>query len=370
MQISLLSRFQGTLVGAAVGDILGAYRQQEGGKQHTLSWLDSHHWQLGPLSPSSSPAWGSQWVDSLNDWIGTDGRNWSHLGQSCREIKLRNPAASAIALLPLIVISHDHPTRQRQALASTINQAGWDSAALVAALIVAAVINLALQNRLAPARVISHLSSQIKELGHPANNQQLKNNPLSDPEVLSDALTLLQVIQTLVRQPAELAATAELLQEISTPFRALGLALYCFLSTPEEYGLTVIRALRWGDQPQLAATLAGILAGVYNGLGGIPIAWRLGIQRPLAGSAAISILWRIPSECILSQLSEVLLANWAGADLGVAQAINFERPIHTFENSPFENSPFENSPFENSAFENSAFENSVFESSTFESSSL
>ena len=331
MQISLLNGFQGALVGAAVANVLGAYRQQEWEKQGMPSWIERDHWRLGALSPvSATQPWGSQWIHSLNDWIGVDAQNWSHLGQSCREIKLSHPAVSAIALLPLILITHDDPVRQRQALATVINQASWDFPAFLAALILAAGINQALQNRLTPTGLISSLSWRIKGLENPAENQS--EAQLSDPEVLSNALNLLQLIQRLVQQPVGLETAAEQLQAVSSPFAALGLALYCFLGTPEEYSLIVLRALRCRYQPQLVATLAGILAGAYKGLGGVPITWRLGIQRRQAGPAALPMLWRIPSETALRQLSEALLAGWAGADKQqFVRTINFKHPTDTFE---------------------------------------
>ena len=333
MQISLLNRFQGSLVGAVVANILGAYGQPEQQRRRLPSWLDYDHWPLGVLSPAAaSEAWGSLWVHAVNNGIEAGGRPWSHFGQSCRAIELSHPAASAIALLPLILITHDQPIWQRQVLASSVRQAGWDGPALLAALIIAAGINPTLQNRLAPTRLPSRLNWVIKELKNPIEHQSDKG--WADPKVLADALNLLQAIQPLIQQSIPLETAAEQLQQTSSCFSPLGLALYCFLSTPEDYGLTVARALGCCCQPQLVASLAGILAGAYNGLGSIPIAWRLGVQCGQSEPTAISSLWQISSESVLRRLSEVLLASWAGADQQIIQSSDFKHSLNTFEDCP------------------------------------
>ena len=335
MQISLLSRIQGSLTGGAVANILAVCRRQTEGKRPLAFEIDNNVWRLPPLADSDSIAWGRQWVNSVADWMKSGGQGGSHWGQAWRSIQETDPAASAIALLPLIVITHSDPERQRLALSSAMTQADRDFPSLLAASISAAVINLALQNRLVPVSLIDCLSRQIKELESSVDHQQI-NGHLFDPVVTSEALTLLQTIQQLVRRPDGLAFAVEQLQGTSSAFRALGLALYCFLSTPEESGLTIMRALQCDCQPQLTATLAGILSGAYNGLGGIPIAWRLGMHQPQAERTAISILWQIPSEQSLRQLSEVLLAAWSGVDIGLIQSMPYPRRADLVKNGAFE----------------------------------
>ena len=335
MQISLLSRIQGALAGGAVADSLGACPPQAGEKRPHAFGIDGNAWRLRPLSADTSIPWSRQWMNAVVDWIRSGGGSWRHWGESCRAIQIQDASASAISLLPLIILTHTEPVRQRLALTTTITQAGWDFSSLLAAFMGASIINLALQNRLDPSGLIERLSLQIKELEPSVDHQQI-NGHLFNPAVMSEALTLLQTIRQLVQQSTGLAFAVEQLQETSTSLQTFGLALYCFLSTPEESGLTIMRALRCHYQPQLTATLAGILTGAYNGLGGIPIAWRSGMHYPQAERTAISSLWQIPSEQSLRQLSEVLFAAWSGVDIGLIQSMPYPRSADLLENGAFE----------------------------------
>ena len=335
MQISLLSRIQGALVGGAVADTLGACRQQAGGKFPFDYGADGAVWRLPPLSAAASIPWGRQWVKAVDVWLKSGGQSWGHLGQADQLIQFEDPAASAIALLPLIIITHTDPVQQQFALTSAVTDADWDFTRWLAALIGAAFINLALQNRLTPVSLIERLSLQIKELDLSVNNLHISGH-LFQPDVSLEALRLLETIHRLIHQPDGLALAVEELQETSTSFRALGLALYCFLTSPEEPRLTIMRALSCEYSPQLTATLTGILTGAYNGLGGIPINWRSGLHQTQAGQTAISMLWRLPAEQSLRQLSEVLLAAWSGVDIGLIQSMPYSHVADRVESGVFE----------------------------------
>ncbi len=55
----------------------------------------------------------------------------------------------------------------------------------------------------------------------------------------------------------------------------IALAFYCFLNTPEDLRLSVVRAARCGIAGQITCALTGALSGAYNGVAAIPVEWRL-----------------------------------------------------------------------------------------------
>ncbi|MBW4576672.1 MAG: ADP-ribosylglycohydrolase family protein [Aphanothece sp. CMT-3BRIN-NPC111] len=108
-------------------------------------------------------------------------------------------------------------------------------------------------------------------------------------------------VQTLLKQGATLEmALMHLCRDTQqrNPCTPIALAFYCFLSTPEDFRLSVTRAIRTGYQPQITAALTGALSGVYNSLTGIPLEWRLSFNRSDSSK--------------MLQLADSLLAVWSG----------------------------------------------------------
>ncbi len=71
--------------------------------------------------------------------------------------------------------------------------------------------------------------------------------------------------------------TADALAELGTggyAVESVPSAFYCFLRTPSDFEATVISAVMGGDDADVTACLAGGLSGAYNGLAAIPTRWR------------------------------------------------------------------------------------------------
>ena len=98
-------------------------------------------------------------------------------------------------------------------------------------------------------------------------------------------------------------------------FIPIALAFYCFLNTPEDLRLSVVRAARCGIAGQLTCALTGALSGAYNGAAAIPVEWRqlsLAVaSRSLAEGQEPSV-WGTGSELKLVELANNLFAVWAG----------------------------------------------------------
>ena len=91
---------------------------------------------------------------------------------------------------------------------------------------------------------------------------------------------LLEQIHSALRQnrPLESILSAWA-QEISPLGIAIAASLYTFLQTSEDCAVSVRRANSSPYQRQLTTTLAGIWAGLYNGIEGIPLAWRQNLPK-------------------------------------------------------------------------------------------
>lgn len=84
---------------------------------------------------------------------------------------------------------------------------------------------------------------------------------------------MLRTVQALHRDGASLITAQQALAHLPPVYRAYGLALFCFVTTPQDCRLTLQRAMRCLDQP-LTTIGAGLLTGAYNGELGLPIEWR------------------------------------------------------------------------------------------------
>jgi ADP-ribosylglycohydrolase len=252
MRYSLLSRFQGGLVGSTIGEI-GASSNREienrSRPDHPLShWnklgmaVTEHLIRTGQLSPEDWEQIGYE--QKIQDW-----RNTANSGEM------------ALATLPVALFFHDSPgfLREQLRLAAPI----WlhPTACLDAVLLWGEAIALALREKLNPQRSISQLLRR------------------SDSEATA-LRHLLEPVQTFLSRGSPLAqVVAQISDRGDSGQVAIALALYCFAATPEDFRLCVLRASQTNEQASLTTALTGALAGTYNSFSGIPIDWRLAIQR-------------------------------------------------------------------------------------------
>ncbi|KAM3096848.1 ADP-ribosylglycohydrolase family protein [Phormidesmis sp. 146-12] len=234
MQYGLLTRFQATLVGAilgeawAMGTIVGQLTTQPFPMQslthHYLEQLLRHKFNLEAFDQPLS---------------GTD-----------------VTAKMAIALLPVGLFFHEDPLRLWQNLERAIASVENPKIDPRGVFVVECAIAEILQERLDPLTLIPQLLVTLETLDK-------SKSPLVEQ---------LQQVQTLLTQPAGLDAALKLGRSKG----AIALALYCFLSTPEDFRLSLLRAAR-SHQPAVCA-LTAALSGAYNGLSGMMIEWRMAID--------------------------------------------------------------------------------------------
>lgn len=258
MRYSLASRFRGTIIGALLGDLASS-----SGKQ--------------PVNSGEMAVMGIESLISLSrldldDWIARQQREFPDLGKSDRLPEI------IIATLPVALFFHENTVKLRENLISAI--AIWSDSPVVrdGTLAVGYVLAKSLTEKLDPKTLIAETISFIG----------------STPTSLAQAL--LKVNELLI-QGAELERVQAELSQFEKPSQAIAIAFYCFLSTLEDFRLSMRG--RFNSSPHLRATSAitGALSGAYNSTSGIPVTWLLGLKN---------------SKQII-ELSDRLVAVWSGA---------------------------------------------------------
>lgn len=271
MRYSLLSQFQGALLGGAIGDALTGCEP--------LSNIFPEHQQ-------------PDWYNILN-YQPSEYSN--KLKQVClmvsesraleQQIKQQQPSNSgewAYISFPIILFYHENNSLLRQEIKRFAHYWQWSAEILADVLLWSYIVTLILKVKLDNQNIIRQLLGGVRA----------KTTPLW--EMLTELESWLSEDSSLERVVEKLSSQA---QEYS-----LALSLYCFSSTPENFELAVSRAGCYQAKAKMAARLTGILAGGHNGVVGIPTAWRkLSSQNPEYQK--------------ITQLGTILLHNWSGVYL-------------------------------------------------------
>ena len=354
MRHSLLSKFQGTILGAVLGDSIGLQYQRQlvgippqtedlepilpltkhqqltvGGTTFALNSLNSKI----PSGKDSSAAGrlAVACAQSLIRCSGLDLKDWRDTWEAFAKSEIShppstefesilNPCEAAVAALPAAMFFHENKAKLREKIMLAIevwpneNQPEWETAILA----VEYTIARALKEKLDPATAIEQTIAYVKT-----------DNALT--ELLLQVQILLEKGADLETAATHLCKSATALRErqgegqkklqtesIVNPgnFIPIALAFYCFSNTPEDLRLSVMRAARTGITGQLTCALTGALSGAYNGATAIPVEWRQ------VSSAAVKSLpkaegrepsvWEIGSDATIVELANNLFAVWAG----------------------------------------------------------
>ncbi|MEH2086553.1 ADP-ribosylglycohydrolase family protein [Nostoc sp.] len=281
MRYSPISRFKGTLLGALLGGSLGA-----GGKVQFESCPDLG--RMAVLGIQSLIALGRL---DLDDWIERQQEESLHSAPT-DDISIK----IIIATLPVALFFHENPIKLRQNLLRVLKI--WENDPVVrdGTLAVGYAIALALTEKLDPITLIPQTISFIGE------------TPTSIPKKLLRVQNLLEQGAGLSTVQAEFAKEEKLSNTIA-------MAFYCFLSTLEDFRLTVLQATHNDNSQVQDATLlnsqatgaiTGALSGAYNGTGGIPVNWQvLLLQRN-------SPVWGLTSFSQMLELTDAFVAVWSG----------------------------------------------------------
>jgi ADP-ribosylglycohydrolase len=354
MRHSLLSKFQGTILGAVLGDSIGLqYQRQlvgippEIGDWPPILQLTKHQQltqggaRLTLNSPQSKIPTGKQssecgrlavaCAQSLIRGRGLDLKDWRDTWEafansdiyhprSSEFQSLLNPSEAAVAALPSAMFFHENKAKLREKIMLAIevwpkeNKPEWETAILA----VGYAIARTLKDKLDPATAIEQTIAYLKT-----------DNALTE---------LLLQVQILLQRGADLETATTHLCKSATEARErqgegekklptesivnpgnlipIALAFYCFLNTPEDLRLSVLRAARCGIAGQLTCALTGALSGAYNGAAAIPVEWRQVSLATLEPGPLVCgrepSLWGTGSDAKIVELANNLFAVWAG----------------------------------------------------------
>lgn len=258
MQSALLYRFQAAITGAIIGETIGI--------------------QASGRVPARRDSFGLMrfYAESLIDP--------SRIERESDPI-FREPlttAESAIALLPVFLFFHEDFTKLRQNVQTVLKL--WQNPAVseLDVLAIGYTLSQALLESLNPRRFVTLMFEAL----------------LAPPEGIPK-LQRLQQVETMVQQGIGLEDATQLILTLSDATlgdAAISLSLYCFLSSPGDFRLSILRAVQTRYQVPGVAALTGALSGAYNSTIGLPAAWRMNVaQQPE-----------------IQQLSQQLLASWSG----------------------------------------------------------
>ncbi|GAC1495774.1 MAG: hypothetical protein NVS2B14_09630 [Chamaesiphon sp.] len=271
MRYSLLNRFQGTLLAAALGEIYGS--QYKEGRLGAKLRIDSLIYPWSYIALTCTQSFVHCGRLDLEDWV--------HHPSLLPKIGTASCSEAAIATVPVMLFFHENETILAEQL--KLAAATWqgDDLSGMGVLAVGYAIAQALTEKLNPDLLIT------KTLTYLQNSQ----TPL---------VQQLEQVQTLLKQRACLDTAFTYLCRDSHPTSTtpIALAFYCFLSTPEDFRLSLMRAAQTAYQPQTTVALTSILSGVYNSLAGIPLSWRLLLNRTYT--------------CEILHLADRLLGVWSG----------------------------------------------------------
>ena len=301
MRYSLLSRFRGAILGAALGDLWAVTNCSSLQNSTSVVRLAEKSSRAPIADPAAVPmAWGAiattiaqtlvHSASPAHQW-----RDWVILSQFPRassgdddsaEIP-EDPGGWAIATLPLLLCYHDDFSNLRSHLAQIPGAARSD------ALILGYTLACILQNQLNPTTLIAQLLTDL-DLEH-------------TDWVLADHLA---EVAKLIRSGASLAIAHRVL-ETSTQASSMPFALYCFLRTPEEYRLSLL-STRDCARPTITSALVGVLSGCMNTTAGLSSYRRNSFQKHSTDSLLLQSRWGVKTETALLDVADLLLAHWAG----------------------------------------------------------
>lgn len=312
MQYSLLSRFRGTLLGAALGDLYPTASQSDPQQSGSILPPAETLKESGGI-PSTAPClhWGAIATKLAQNLIqdGSHPYSWSDclgplsssvagLGGGSRttnEVEadaLVGSVGWAIAALPLMLCYHDHfpALRSHLAMLPGVAQAN--------ALVLGYTLARILQEQLNPTTLIAQILADL--------DLERTNWALADQ---------LSEVQRLIRADASLAIAYRVLNSSTGSFAStmpVALALYCFLYTPEDFRLSLLRSSRHSAQLRLTNALVGAMSGCKNTTAGLPLRWRYPLQQRGESSFLLRARWGVDTETELLHLADFLLAHWAG----------------------------------------------------------
>jgi hypothetical protein len=263
VQYSLVSRFQGALLGSFLGEALVS---------HSLASVKLSVWsEIGIDLMKSAIASGTI---SPNDWERIYRRYQSVLTSK----NASDSGAIATAILPVLLLCHENSNALQEQLHYLGELIGLSHETKEDVLIWGYAIALALREKLNVSDAIDQILSRY-------------------PNAQSPLIQQLKQIRVFLQQRIPLKqAVAQITRSDKTQQSTIALAFYC-VDNWEDFRLCLRRAIHSGKHASLVTALTGALVGAYNSFSSIPIQWRVAIsenpigQQLLQQATQMAAIW-------------------------------------------------------------------------------
>ncbi|MEB3341620.1 ADP-ribosylglycohydrolase family protein [Okeania sp.] len=350
MNYSLLSKFQGALLGAVLGSYVGFYfeNQIEKNRENYRLSINKDKLHLSNYEKKQLQKWVEiivnsseslirkqefnqddwqkvykEWQDKWNQKKDYTNAPNTTIKSSPKELEklvsivnnkqpslnyinnddIFNPTASnaIISSLPVSLLYHDNKLKLQQKLEEWGKV--WKNYLEVnlSNLVVGYIITQILTERLEPLNIIPKIIDYIGEKEPLVGQLRQVDKLINEGANLDAAINhFSEDVKYIEKQQILWQGQQKSLS--STFFTPISLALYCFLSTPEDFSLAVLRSARTGWTTQ-TCTIVGTLSGAYNSIFGVPVEWRqkMGVE-----------LLSMKDEIEIMKLAKNLWAVWCG----------------------------------------------------------
>lgn len=267
MRYSLLNRFQGCVIGAELGKAYACIKSEQ---------VDS--WSKTQLLTIKSLIGKGQF--DLDDWNRSLAAEFPDLNSKTEVYRGELLGSS----LPIALFYHENEIKLKKNLLSLAEIWQDDVELREGLLVVGYTVAQSLQEKLSSRTLIPQIIA------------------FTDDGCTSQKLVQ---VKTLLEQGSGLETVTQLFCQDTQLSSAVALAMYCFLSTLEDFRLSILRAARTSIHP-ITPTIVGALAGAYNSTVGIPASMRVVLSRQTA--------LEIQKTDLVQMLDLVnnLLATWSG----------------------------------------------------------
>ncbi len=265
MRYSLINRVRGSFLGAFLGESLA----------------NPNSCNLGKIAVLGTQSLISLGRLDIDDWLQRQEQAGIEL-----ETNIHSWRQIILATLPVAIFFHENTDRMRENILEVQRIFNCQNEPIVrdASLIIGYAIAQSLNEKLDPCTLISKTVRFLDKTSTTLPQQLIKVNDLLKKEVG--------------------LATAQ--RELNSPEKltnCISLALYCFVSTLEDFPLTVLRA---NQNQDVTGIIAGALSGAYNSTVGIPVNWQI------SSSCTNSSGWGLHSFSQMLKLADIMMAVWSG----------------------------------------------------------
>ncbi|MCX7596870.1 MAG: ADP-ribosylglycohydrolase family protein [Fischerella sp.] len=275
MRYSLVSRVRGSILGALLGECL-AFSGVE-----TLHATSLHEWKKIVILGAESLIELGRF--DRNDWLGRQQQAGIILEGGthfCSQVIL--------GALPIALFFHENTTKLRQNLLHVVKICQQDRLIVQDwTLAIGYAIAQSLTEKLS---FVSLIPEIIAFLG---------DTPTQVPQILLRLNNLLEKQAGLETTQAEFGKEEQL-------SKIMAIAFYCFLSTLEDFRLSVERAAQVNSDSVFISAFTGTLSGAYNSVAGIPVSWRFLLSKTQSAH------WQLTNFSRMLKLADALVATWSG----------------------------------------------------------